>query len=314
MINPLYKRIAQPVKLRRILVERLTEPLHVNLASAVVALFGSFRAKVDFDLVLRPQYAFPILRAADLAREWGYGKLTIVEFGVASGAGLLNICDIARRVTKATGVEFRIVGFDTGTGMPEPIDYRDLPESYAAGDFPMDAERLRERLPENCELILGPIKETLPAFLKTVTRQAPIGFASIDVDYYSSAKDALAIFAGSPDKYLPLVPVYLDDVGDITVNPWVGEWLAVEEFNTENEMRKMVPWNMLRARRICKNAKWIEHIYGMHVHDHRIRTPGTQSRARRTADNEFIGVSYGATSRGLQAARSSLPEEAATAG
>lgn len=292
-MNPLLKRIFRKDKLSRVAVERLTEPLHINLASLFVAGFGSFRCKVDFDLVIRPQYAFPILRAADLANEWGYKRLTLLEFGVAAGAGLLNICRIAKQVTKVTGVEFRIVGFDTGTGMPEPVDYRDLPEAYAAGDFPMDSERLRENLPANCELILGPITETLPAFLRTVGADAPIGFASIDVDYYSSAKDSLAVFADSPEKYLPLVPVYLDDVGDITVNPWVGEWLAVNEFNDEHAMRKIAPWNMLRARRICKNAKWIEHIYGVHVHDHAIRTPGTQTRARRTADNEFIGVSFG---------------------
>jgi hypothetical protein len=293
MLNPLLKRVMQPAKLERVLVERLTEPLHVNVASAMVALFGSFRRKVDFDLVLRPQYAFPILRAADLAVEWGYKRLTLLEFGVAGGAGLLNICRIADEVTRATGITFRVVGFDTGSGMPDPIDYRDLPESFAAGDFPMDVERLRAALPANCELILGPITETLPAFLRTVGPDAPVGFASIDVDYYSSAKDALAAFAGDPEKYLPLVPVYLDDVGDITVNPWVGEWLAVNEFNAENAMRKIAPWNMLRARRICKNAKWIDHMFGLHVHDHPIRTPGTQARARRTADNEYIGLSYG---------------------
>ncbi|MBD9373412.1 hypothetical protein IB238_12355 [Rhizobium sp. ARZ01] len=232
------------------------------------------------------------MRAADLAKEWGYKRLTLLEFGVAAGAGLLNICRIAAEVTKVTGIEFRVVGFDTGTGMPEPIDYRDLPEAYAAGDFPMDADRLRASLPPNCELILGPITETLPEFLSTVDASAPIGFASVDVDYYSSAKDSLAAFTGDPEKYLPLVPIYLDDIGDITVNPWVGEWLAVNEFNAENPMRKMAPWNMLRSRRICKNAKWIEHIYGLHVHDHALRTPGRQLRARRTADNEFIGVSF----------------------
>lgn len=292
MLNPLLRRITDPSKLNKILVERLTEPLHVNVASAAVALFGGFRRKVDFDLVLRPQYAFPILRAADLAREWGYRRLTLLEFGVASGAGLLNICSIARSVTEITGIEFRIVGFDTGTGMPAPLDYRDLPEIYAAGDYPMDVARLRASLPENCELILGPIAETVPDFLTTVDAGSPIGFASIDVDYYSSAKDALTVFTGAPDKYLPLVPVYLDDVGDITVNPWVGEWRAVNEFNEEHDLRKFAPWNMLRARRICKNAKWIEHIFGLHVHDHEIRTPGTRVRAQRTADNEFIGVRY----------------------
>ena len=292
MLNPLLKRLGRSQQRRKVLVERLTEPLHINIASAFVALFGGFRSKVDFDLVIRPQYAFPILRAADLAREWGYDKLTLLEFGVASGTGLLNICHIAERVTRETGVQFRIVGFDTGAGMPPPVDYRDLPEIYQEGDYPMDVERLKAALPANCELVLGPVAETLPEFLKTVTADAPIGFASIDVDYYSSAKESLEIFRAAPEKYLPLVPIYLDDIGDITINPWVGEALAVNEFNTENTLRKISPWTMLRARRICKNAKWIEHIFGVHVLDHRIRTPKGRIAPRKTIDNEFIGLSY----------------------
>lgn len=274
------------------MVERFTEPLHVNAMALGAALFGSFRRKVDFDLVVRPQYAFPILRAADFALEWGYKTLTLVEFGVAAGAGLLNICNIARRVTKETGIEFRVVGFDTGQGMPPPIDYRDMPEYYHTGDFPMDHERLRANLPSNCELILGNIEETIGPFFQTVGAAAPIGFASIDVDYYSSAKQSLALFQSDADKYLPIVPIYLDDVGDVAVNPWVGEALAVNEFNDENPLRKIAPYNMLRARRYCKNAKWIEHIFTVHTHDHPIRTPGGRQVTRRVIGNEFIGVSF----------------------
>ncbi len=288
MFNPLWKRALQRGKLHKILVERLTEPLHVNFASLFVAAFGGIRSKINFDLVIRQQYAYPILRAADFASEWGYRRLTLIEFGVAHGAGLLNICEIARKVTAATGVEFDIYGFDTGAGMPEPIDYRDLPENYQAGDFPMDERALRARLPANCKLIIGAIGETVPGFLDGLDRNAPIGFVSIDVDYYSSAVDALETFAGAPDKYMPLVPLYFDDIGDETVNPWVGEAAAINEFNARQQLRKIAPYNMLRQRRICKNAKWIEHMYALHVHDHMLRTPRGRQRAQRVARNEFI--------------------------
>ncbi|MGA8173020.1 MAG: hypothetical protein WB816_19625 [Methylocystis sp.] len=265
--------------------------------SAFVAVFGGTRAKIDFDLVVRQQYAYPILRAADFAREWGYKKLTLIEFGVAAGSGLLNICEIAKLVTKETGVEFDIYGFDTGTGMPEPVDYRDLPENYQAGDFPMDQGKLRENLPSNCRLIIGPILETVPTFLEKISAEAPIGFVSVDVDYHSSARDALTAFTGDPDKYLPIVPVYFDDLGDETVNPWVGEELAINEFNEITDFRKIAPYNMLRQRRICKNAKWIGHMYALHVHDHRVRTPRTRVRGAIAADNEFIGIKYQAAAR-----------------
>ena len=81
--------------LRKVFIERLTEPVHLNILSLFVALFGGYRLKVAFDLIVRQQYAFPILFAADEARRPGYTKVTIVELGVAAGAGLPTLCRAA---------------------------------------------------------------------------------------------------------------------------------------------------------------------------------------------------------------------------
>ena len=53
--------------IERIVIERLTEPLHLNVFSALVAVFGSTRAKIKFDLLVRQQHAFGLLHAADAA-------------------------------------------------------------------------------------------------------------------------------------------------------------------------------------------------------------------------------------------------------
>lgn len=240
------RRLFNPGQLRKVLVERATEPLHLNLLSAIVAVCGTYRAKVDFDLVVRQQYAFPILYAADQARKYGYETVTVIEFGVAGGAGLLNLCRIAERTLKATGIKFRVVGFDTGKGMPPPVDYRDLPESFQEGDFPMDEQRLKQALPAFAELILGDIAETIPPFLRSLRSDAPIGFVAVDVDYYSSAKKALSVLGGSAGVYLPIVLVYLDDIGVDGSNPWTGELLAVNEFNRRHKLRKIAPFTLLR--------------------------------------------------------------------
>jgi hypothetical protein len=55
-------------------------------------------------LIIRPHYAYSILRAADQALEYGISKLTIIEFGVASGAGLLNMCRLAERTSSGRQV------------------------------------------------------------------------------------------------------------------------------------------------------------------------------------------------------------------
>ncbi len=282
------RRLSRPGQLRKVLVERGTEPLHLNLLSALVAMFGSYRAKVDFDLVVRQQYAFPILYAADAAKKYGYKAVTIIEFGVAGGAGLLNMCRIAERTRQETGIEFRVVGFDTGKGMPAPIDYRDLPESFQAGDFPMDEQRLRQALPVFADLIIGDITETVPEFFHALTDEQPIGFVAIDVDYYSSAKKALDILRGSPQIYLPIVPVYLDDIGVDGSNPWTGELLAAEEFNRENELRKIAPFTLLRSQRIFKNTQWIDRMFAAHVHDHALRSGAYRRPSTNILPNEYI--------------------------
>lgn len=285
----LLRRLFQKEKLHKVFVERLTEPVHLNLLSAFVALFGSWRMKVAFDLVIRQQYAFPVLFAADQARHYGYKKVTLVELGVASGAGLLNLCRIAERTTKATGIQFHIVGFDGGKGMPPAIDYRDLPETFQEGDFPMlDFAGLQRALPPNCELILGDVTETAPAFAKSLGPDAPLGFVAVDVDYYSAARAALPILCGAADGYLPVVPVYLDDIAEYGASDFSGEMLAVHEFNAENALRKIAPFNLLRSRRIFKNTQWIDRMFAAHIHDHPFRSPARKRATQWVLPNEYL--------------------------
>jgi hypothetical protein len=283
------RRALSDKKYKKIFVERLTEPLHLNLISAGVALFGSYRAKVAFDLMVRQQYAFPVLFAADEAKKLGVKRIQVLEFGVATGAGLLNLCDCAARTEAETGIAIEVVGFDTGSGMPPAIDYRDMPEYFQEGDYPMDFEALRRSLPGRCRLLIGDVAETIPAYLASVTAEAPVGFISVDVDYYSSAVNTLKVLDGRPEQYLPLLPVYLDDVGMDGANPWNGELLAAAEFNARQPMRKIAPFNLLRSKRVFKNAQWIDRMFAAHIHDHPARTPATAKRAQQAyIPNEYL--------------------------
>lgn len=281
------RRLRQRHIWERIFRERLSEPLHLNLLSIPVALVGSTRAKIYFDLLIRQHHAYGLLRAADTARELGVSSVTAIEFGVANGAGLLNICDIAGRIERETGVTFRVVGFDTGAGMPPPADYRDHPEHYQAGDFPMEQpDRLKAMLPGYASLVLGPLAETLPDFVRSLNPHAPIGFVSLDVDYYTSSKEALSIFDGPPEAYLPYLPLYLDDVMFDSHNPWCGELLAIREFNEAHDHRKIAPATFLRNKRLFKNADWIDHMFTVHVLDHSYRSERCSSP--RVLDNPYI--------------------------
>jgi hypothetical protein len=250
---------------------------------ARVASKGAFRQRVQFDLVERPQHAFGLLAAADIASFTGLDEFVALEFGVAEGAGLRNLAEVAAMVAAETGVRVDVVGFDSGQGLPAPLDYRDHPEIWVEGDFPMpDADALRAALPADVELVLGPVATTLPQFLSTLAK--PIGFASFDLDLYSSTRDALTVFDVECDRLLPVVVSYFDDVlggirriGSLFRTKAAGQLRAIEEFNTRQSRRRIDPIWVLRHRRPLDREAWIERMYGLHVLDHPIRN-GKRSR------------------------------------
>jgi hypothetical protein len=264
---------------KRIAVERLTEPLHLNAIAALVAVIGTTRARIAFDLLVRQQHAYGLLQAADIARGLGLRRVTVVELGVGSGTGLINLCKLGARIEKTTGVSFQIAGFDTGSGLPPAMDFRDHPELYGSGEYPMDTRALAATLPSNGTLVLGDVQETMGAFVDELTADAPVGFTTLDVDLYESSKHALKLFTGDPACYLPYVPVYVDDLALPTHSRYAGELLAISEFNEDHEFRKLEFDRQLVHGRVFKHAEWLAHMYKLHVLDHprrnAIRTPAT---------------------------------------
>ena len=220
--------------------------------------------KYELGLVDRPHYAFGIRNAALEASALGYHSITAVEFGVAGGNGLLAMQDHALVIERLTGVHVRVVGFDSGSGLTESRDYRDLPHLWAPGDFAMDEAALRARLGK-AELILGDVRETTKEFVAGMDRAAPIGFAAFDLDLWSATVGALDIFRGAAESCLPRTWCYFDDIVATVAD--VGELLAIEDFNQEDlERRLRHPW-MLRAN-VPFQPPWAAQMFQAHLFDH----------------------------------------------
>lgn len=222
------------------------------------------------NLFHRGQYAYCMILAAETALRMGLKSVTAIEFGVWYGAGLLNICEIADFIEQTLGVRFRVIGFDTGQGLPEVADYRDHPELWASGELAMpNYDELRATLPANGELIIGDIAETLDGVAQTLTRDAPVGFVSIDVDQYHSAASSLRIFDAAPDKLLPVIPVWVDDSYlSVLQSVWAGEALAIRDFNDRHDLRK-IEQKIIRTDdfpRLWHHCIWFAHIF-----DHDVR-------------------------------------------
>ena len=203
---------------------------------------GSYDFRVRIGAVARPPYTYCVYHAASLASRLGVSRISVVEFGVAAGRGLLNLEHHAREASRRFSVGIEVYGFDTGAGLPEPIDYRDLPYHWRKGFFRMDEERLRASLRE-AKLVLGDLSATAPTVFHG-HKPAPIGAIAYDLDFYSSTVTALKMLEAGDGNYLPRVYCYLDDIIGSEVelyNDFSGVRLAVDEFNREHPSIKMSP-------------------------------------------------------------------------
>jgi hypothetical protein len=239
------------------------QPFRLISRTVIKRIPVGLRTQERWDAVDRPQYLSGMLAAADLAKECGLGSIYAAEFGVARGNGLLTMQDCARMVEKETGVEIKVVGFDTGSGLPpaDSPDFRDHPDKWAAGDYPMDEPWLRAQLFSGTELILGDVRQTVPAFVKRQT--CPLGFLAMDLDLYSSTKHALEILRRPDTQMLRRTFLYFDDIFLPENHRFAGERLAIEEFNDETQFVKIDRWHSL-SNRIFRDYRWIQQMYIAH--------------------------------------------------
>jgi hypothetical protein len=219
----------------------------------------------------RPQYAYNLCYAAKQAKALGYNSMSAIEFGVASGGGLLILEEYAIFLSKMLGIHIEVYGFDSGFGLPKLEGYKDIPQQWQPGDFPLDFEKLKTNL-KQAKLILGDVRQTLDAFYADY-EPAPVGAVFFDLDLYSSTRAALNIFNTHPDHLIPRVRCYFDDIyGDeiSLTNEFIGEPLAINEYNQANESRKITPVHHLLAKNTRK--KWYPKCFVHHCFDHPLYT------------------------------------------
>jgi hypothetical protein len=229
---------------------------------------GSVHSRMYHGVLPFTHYAYGTYWSAFLARQLSIPRITVVEFGVAGGRGLVALEDVGRQVSRELSIGIDVVGFDSGGGMPAPVDYRDLPHIWGQGFYKMDAEKLRRTL-GTAKLILGDVRDTVPEFLAQ-SSVAPIGFVAFDLDYYSSTKAAFRIFERGDDESMPRVYCYFDDVAanDLgCMNEYVGELLAIREYNETQAKQKICKFEGLRQSR-PRWESWQEKMYVHHSFEH----------------------------------------------
>jgi hypothetical protein len=151
--------------------------------------------------------------------------------------------------------------------LPQPVDYRDLPNLWTEAAFPMDFEKLNKRLTK-AKLVLGLVGETISQFIRS--KPAPVGFISFDLDYYSSTMDAFKLFEGDQAALLPRIHCYFDDIMGFSFSEYTGERLAIEDFNATHDRKKISPIYGLKyfLPPPYNQEVWSEMFYIAHIFDH----------------------------------------------
>lgn len=195
-----------------------------------------------------PWYHLGLTEACFEASRLGVKSIYALEFGVAGGKGLHHLVKAASALEKRFPVKVHVLGFDSGTGMPRPIDHRDAPHLWNFGDFPMDREVLKTKLKGRAQVLLGMVADSIKLFDSRsvdlsrgsegnveilfpemgIDTKIPVGFVAFDLDYWSSTRDALNVF--ETVKTLPRVWSYFDDLNYVAENQ--GEYLAIRDHNS----------------------------------------------------------------------------------
>ena len=112
----------------------------------------------------KPYYAYTVYHAIKLAMKLGHSRVSVIEFGVASGKGLICLETITSQLEELFDIKIDIYGFDLGTGLLAPKNSMDLKYWFQSGQYKMNEESLRSKLKKS-KLIIGDVNETIDRFI-----------------------------------------------------------------------------------------------------------------------------------------------------
>ena len=118
MIGRLLRHQVRRVKkfLERLAPEPEPGPYNsINPAFAYASINKTLTTLMSEHRGLYPQYTWGVLQAAHLAATLGIRRISVIEFGVAGGNGLVALERASERAEAESGVQIDVHGFDTGT-------------------------------------------------------------------------------------------------------------------------------------------------------------------------------------------------------
>ena len=207
-LNLLFKRIAGYEK-----------PLRVALLGYLSLKFKTFK----------PHYESILYEACLEAKKLGINQVSVIELGVAGGAGIVSLEKYKKKIEKVLDINIKIYGFDMGSGLPKIEVDEDLPFLWRKGLYNIDKAALEKKV--NSKIFYGDVKNTVDDFVKINKNNICCIF--FDLDLYTSTINFLNQIPKIKDHLLPRVLCYFDDVYifENYINQFNGVFKAIDEFN-----------------------------------------------------------------------------------
>ena len=92
----------------------------------------------------------------------------------------------------------------------------------------------------------------------------------------------------NPEKYLPIIHMYRDDIDLTGHSIFCGVEKACQEFNETLKLRKIEKNIFLETTRLFKKAKWIKKMQKIHILDHPIYAQSKEKIPFRKLANPYL--------------------------
>lgn len=76
-----------------------------------------FSVKLEWEALPRAHYGYGTYQAALQAKALKMTRMSVIEFGVAGGNGLVELENVARAISQEVGIQIDVYGFDAGGGL-----------------------------------------------------------------------------------------------------------------------------------------------------------------------------------------------------
>ena len=191
-----------------------------------VALLGYLSLKFK---TFKPHYESILYEACLEAKKLGIHQVSVIELGVAGGAGIVSLEKYKKKIEKVLDINIKIYGFDMGSGLPKIEADEDLPFLWRKGLYNIDKAALEKKV--NSKIFYGDVKNTVDDFVKINKNNICCIF--FDLDLYTSTINFLNQIPKIKDHLLPRVLCYFDDVYvfENYINQFNGVFKAIDEFN-----------------------------------------------------------------------------------